>query len=106
MNRNNGKNQRPGRGFGLYLAIFALVLLIVYAYQGSDLVTSVNEAEPKEVEFSDMVNYLESDSVASIKLVAESRRYEGTLKDGSRFIGTNYLKFSKVFKSGRKEIAD
>ena len=86
MNRNNGKNQRPGRGFGLYLAIFALVLLIVYAYQGSDLVTSVNEAEPKEVEFSDMVNYLESENVASIKLVAESRRYEGTLKDGSRFI--------------------
>jgi len=86
LNRNNGKNQRPGRGFGLYLAIFALVLLIVYAYQGSDLVTSVNEAEPKEVEFSDMVNYLESENVASIKLVAESRRYEGTLKDGSRFI--------------------
>ena len=86
MNRNNGKNQRPGRGFGLYLAIFALVLLIVYAYQGSDLVTSVNEAEPKEVEFSDMVNYLESENVASIKLVAESRRYEGTLKDGSKFI--------------------
>ena len=88
MNDNKNNNRRPGpfKGIGLYALLFALVFVIVYAYRGSDLGTQLGEAEPVEYEFSQMVEQLEAENVTQIKVTAESRKYEGTLANGIKFI--------------------
>ena len=88
MNDNNNNNKRPGpfKGVGLYALLIALVFVIVYAYRGSDLGTQLGEAEPVEYEFSQMVEQFEAENVTQIKVTAESRKYEGTLANGIKFI--------------------
>ena len=88
MNDNNNNNKRPGpfKGVGLYALLIALVFVIVYAYRGSDLGTQLGEAEPVEYEFSQMVEEFEAENVTQIKVTAESRKYEGTLANGIKFI--------------------
>ena len=81
----NNKKPSPSRGILIYVLLFALVMGIIYIYQGSGY-TPPDQAQVQEIEFSDLVSYLQEEQVASITVTEGSRRYEGTLKDESKFI--------------------
>ena len=83
MNNKNRKNG-PFKGIGLYVILFAVVLLGAWLFQNSGLMGQTSQV--KEIGFSELVEDLKSEKVQTISVSEGSRRYEGQLKDSSYFI--------------------
>ncbi|MBR3718591.1 MAG: ATP-dependent metallopeptidase FtsH/Yme1/Tma family protein, partial [Firmicutes bacterium] len=83
MNNKNRKNG-PFKGIGLYVILFAVVLLGAWLFQNSGLMGQTSQV--KEIGFSELVEDLKSEKVQTISVSEGSRRYEGQLKDSSYFV--------------------
>ena len=83
MNNKNRKNG-PFKGIGLYVILFAVVLLGAWLFQNSGLLGQTSQV--KEIGFSELVEDLKSEKVQTISVSEGSRRYEGQLKDSSYFV--------------------
>ncbi|NMA94358.1 MAG: ATP-dependent zinc metalloprotease FtsH [Clostridiales bacterium] len=83
MNNKPG-NPNPFRGIGIYLLIFATVIMAVWMLQSSSLLSGT--AQVNKIDFSELVKNLEEDKVRTISVSESSRRYEGQLSDGSYFM--------------------
>ena len=61
--------------------MFGLVVLIVGFLFGNGATQ-----ETKSLEFSEFVDQISNEKVATLKISSSSRSYSGTLKDGTKFI--------------------
>ena len=79
----NNKNKRPSAIgiFVTYAIMFAIVTLLVGFFFGNG-----NGQETKTLEYSEFVDLISSEKIATIKISSASRSYTGTLKDGTKFI--------------------
>ena len=82
----NNKNRKGGpiRGIWLYVILFAGVLLGAWFFQNSGIFG--DQAQVKEIGFSEFVEDLKNEKVQTVSVSEGSRRYEGQLKDSSYFI--------------------
>ena len=62
---------------------FAVVLVIAWFYQDAAI---TSQKTVNNIEFSELVSYLEDEQVRTIKITESARRYEGELRSGSLFI--------------------
>ncbi len=79
----DNNNRRPS-GLGIllsYAVMFGLVVLIVSFLFGNGATQ-----ETKSLEFSEFVDQISNEKVATLKISSSSRSYSGTLKDGTKFI--------------------
>ncbi|HHX92371.1 MAG TPA: ATP-dependent zinc metalloprotease FtsH [Clostridiales bacterium] len=67
----------------MYFLIFAVVLVIAWFYQDAAI---TSQKTVNNIEFSELVSYLEDEQVRTIKITESARRYEGELRSGSLFI--------------------
>jgi cell division protease FtsH len=70
---------RTAKNFGIYIAIFAIVLVIAWIYMGNS-----NEQEPKELIVSELADRLEGEQVTKIKITG--LLIEGELESGESFV--------------------
>ncbi len=85
MNNKPG-NPNPFRGIGIYLLIFATVIMAAWMLQNSSLMSG--NAQINKIDFSELVKNLEESKVRTISVSESSRRYEGQLSDGSYFMAS------------------
>ncbi len=88
---NNNKKPGMGRGIGIYIILFLIIAGVIYGIQGG--AQPSNTQTVKNIEFSEMIDYLEAEKVTEITINEGSRQYKGVLKDGTVFIAyapTNY----------------
>ena len=83
MNNNNRKGG-PIRGIWLYVILFAAVLLGAWFFQNAGIFGE--QAQVKEIGFSEFVEDLKNEKVQTVSVSEGSRRYEGQLKDSSYFV--------------------
>ena len=79
----DNKNRRPS-GLGIlisYAVTFALITILVGFLFGRGAGTEV-----KSLEFSEFVDLISNEKVATLKITSSNRSYTGTLKDGTKFI--------------------
>ena len=79
----DNKNRRPS-GLGIlisYAVTFALITILVGFIFGRGAGTEV-----KSLEFSEFVDLISNEKVATLKITSSNRSYTGTLKDGTKFI--------------------
>ena len=81
---NKNRNSGPLHGIGLYIILFAAILFGIWLFQNSGLLGQ--QAQVKEIGFSEMVEALKYEKVQSISVSESNRRYEGQMKDSSYFI--------------------
>ncbi|MBQ4003975.1 MAG: ATP-dependent zinc metalloprotease FtsH [Firmicutes bacterium] len=72
------------RGIWLYVVLFAGVLFGAWFFQSSGIIGQ--QAQIKEIGFSEFVEDLKNEKVQTLSVSESSRRYEGQLKDGSFII--------------------
>ena len=77
------RKRSGARGAGIYFLIFAVVLVIAWFYQDAAI---TSQETVNNIEFSELVSYLEDEQVRTIKITESARRYEGELRSGSLFI--------------------
>ena len=79
----DNNNRRPSGLVILlsYAVMFGLVVLIVGFLFGNGATQ-----ETKSLEFSEFVDQISNEKVATLKISSSSRSYSGTLKDGTKFI--------------------
>jgi cell division protease FtsH len=77
------RKRSGARGAGIYFLIFAVVLVIAWFYQDAAI---TSQKTVNNIEFSELVSYLEDEQVRTIKITESARRYEGELRSGSLFI--------------------
>jgi cell division protease FtsH len=82
----NNKNKKGGpiRGIWLYVILFAGVLFGAWFFQNSGIFGE--QAQVKELGFSEFVEDLKAEKVQTVSVSESSRRYEGQLRDSSYFI--------------------
>ncbi|MFV0516339.1 MAG: ATP-dependent zinc metalloprotease FtsH [Aminipila sp.] len=71
--------KKLAKNMGIYVAIFAVVLLMAWAYQGIP-----QEKEVKTIEFSNFVTQLQKENVKEVNIV--DRTIKATLKSGDKVI--------------------
>ena len=79
----DNKNRRPS-GLGIlisYAVTFALITILVGFIFGRGAGTEV-----KSLEFSEFVDLISNEKVATLKITSSNRSYTGTLKDGTKFV--------------------
>ena len=79
----NNKNKRPG-GIGIlisYAITFAIIAMLVSFFFGNG-----SAQETKSLQFSEFVDLIANEKVATLKVSSGNRSYSGTLKDGTKFV--------------------
>ena len=80
----NNKNKRPS-GIGIFISYavtFAILVLLVSLLFGNGM----GGQETKQLQFSEFVDLISNEKVATLKITSGSRSYTGTLRDGTKFI--------------------
>jgi len=80
----NNKNKRPS-GIGIFISYavtFAILVLLVSLLFGNGM----GGQETKQLQFSEFVDLISNEKVATLKISSGSRSYTGTLRDGTKFI--------------------
>ena len=81
---NKNRNRGPVHGIWLYVILFAAVLLGAWFFQNAGIFGE--QAQVKEIGFSEFVEDLKNEKVLTVSVSEGSRRYEGQLKDNSYFV--------------------
>ena len=81
---NKNRNRGPIHGIWLYVILFAAVLLGAWFFQNAGIFGE--QAQVKEIGFSEFVEDLKNEKVLTVSVSEGSRRYEGQLKDNSYFV--------------------
>lgn len=80
----DNKNKRPS-GIGIFISYavtFAILVLLVSLLFGNGM----GGQETKQLQFSEFVDLISNEKVATLKITSGSRSYTGTLRDGTKFI--------------------
>ncbi len=80
----DNKNKRPS-GIGIFISYavtFAILVLLVSLLFGNGM----GGQETKQLQFSEFVDLISNEKVATLKIASGSRSYTGTLRDGTKFI--------------------
>ena len=83
MNNNNGKKPSLLKVIAIYILVFLVIAGIISAINGGSL---FGNSDTKEIEFSELVDYLNKGQVAELSINESNRGYTAKLKNGTMVI--------------------